>query len=693
MRHPWYRQAASGRPRCRIGRVSVVVASLFLLGSILTVRPPVAAQDNGGVTTVTGSLTISNPVILANASQPFALLADMTPYVERDREQAIPLRSQVVAPFEGDLAAGASFALNLPIAPQGTINDVDGGEGEGSGVQIYSVEFAANAFGNPFLSAIEFTGWGEALSSLVVTVGANEVVGGQVVVWAPDDEQFFPTEFGPDGRFLTDDDPVGPIPAGWTVVDLNAEPFAQIRSAEAEVTIVEGDDGFTDYGELSFLEAFDRLMTELELRYPFTDLKGIDWDALREEYRPRVEEAEADQDVLAFNIAMLELSIEFNDGHVGTAIPPEYIAETIGGRLGMRLAETEDGEVIAISITEGLPADLAGIEPGAMISTWDGRPTTAAVEDEPLLFGASTDFGRRLQQYEFLTRGPLGEQVTVTFQNPGGDEQTADLTFGEDVEGRDMAANTEISLGDYDPAQLPVDAQLLDSGIGYIRVNTFFADPVLMSTAWDYALNTMLSVGATALIIDVRDNGGGLGATPLYFAGSFYDESFELYRNEFIDEQGVAVDTGGDEVEPSPVQWDLPVAVLIDDACASACELFAAAMAEDPDHLIVGYTPTAGIEASVYFWNLPGDVPFQASVGRLVRDGEIYLEGVGVPPNVEVPANAENLLNPEDEVLLAAEEALGPRIEADSADEGGTTPAAEATPGDPVPAADATPPA
>ena len=52
-------------------------------------------------------------------------------------------------------------------------------------------------------------------------------------------------------------------------------------------------------------------------------------------------------------------------------------------------------------------------------------------------------------------------------------------------------------------------------------------------------------------------------------------------------------------------------------------------------------------------------MPFQASVGRLVRDGEIYLEGVGIPPNVEVPATPENLLNPADEVLLAAEAALG----------------------------------
>ncbi len=245
---------------------------------------------------------------------------------------------------------------------------------------------------------------------------------------------------------------------------------------------------------------------------------------------------------------------------------------------------------------------------------------------------------------------------------------------------------------------------MLPSKIGYVRVNTFFADPVLMSTAWDYALRSLLSQGATSLIIDVRDNGGGFGISALYLAGSFYDAPFELFRSELIDEQGVSVDIGGQEVVPTAVQWDLPVAVVIDDGCASACEIFAAAMAENPDHLIVGYTPTAGVEAAVYLWNLPGDVSFQASVGRPVRNGQVFLEGTGVPPSVEVPATAENLLDPADELIAAAEEALALRIEAAAqaaaspvpgATPDGATPVAlgEATPVAPLgtPAVDGTP--
>jgi hypothetical protein len=87
-------------------------------------------------------------------------------------------------------------------------------------------------------------------------------------------------------------------------------------------------------------------------------------------------------------------------------------------------------------------------------------------------------------------------------------------------------------------------------------------------------------------------------------------------------------------------------------------------MAEDPDHLLVGYYPTAGMEAGVNWWLMPGGIEFQASIYRSFRNGGPFLEGIGVAPNVEVPATTENLLNPEDEVITIAEEALVPQIEA-----------------------------
>src|SRR5262249_50569339 len=113
------------------------------------------------------------------------------------------------------------------------------------------------------------------------------------------------------------------------------------------------------------------------------------------------------------------------------------------------------------------------------------------------------------------------------------------------------------------------------------------------------------------------------------------------------------------EVAPAPVQWEGPVAVLIGPACYSACEIFSAAMAHDPKHLIVGRYPTAGVEASVEPWKLPDGLYFQAPTGRLLTpDDQIFLEGVGVIPNIKVPITLESLLTTEDQELPAAEKAL-----------------------------------
>jgi C-terminal processing protease CtpA/Prc len=99
--------------------------------------------------------------------------------------------------------------------------------------------------------------------------------------------------------------------------------------------------------------------------------------------------------------------------------------------------------------------------------------------------------------------------------NPGSAPQTAHLTLAEDIDGRDYAANTAVSVGEFDPGQLPVEATLLDSGIGYVRVHTFFADPVMITSAWKLALTYLQDAGATGLIVDVRDHSGGLMPTAL----------------------------------------------------------------------------------------------------------------------------------------------------------------------------------
>jgi C-terminal processing protease CtpA/Prc len=623
---------------------------------------PVAAQgeDGTGVTTLTGQVAATNPLIFDTFTEPFMLLTDLTAFVERDLTLPLPSPVQVTANLEGNLGEGAAFTMALPIRPQGDVNDVDQG-GPGGGVQIYALDFQVNAVGDPFLNSHEMEGWPTALTSLRVETGTNEVIGGRVVVWAPDADQGFPTDFGADGKLFTADDPIAPVPAGWTVVDLEQRPFGLIRDDSVEVAILEGDVALKDLSALSYTAAFDALIAELRLRYPFTDFKRLDWDAIVAELRPLIEQAELDGDLLAFNLALMRLAVLMQDGHVGVAPPYGYLSQQFGGGLGVVLGQTDDGRVVVRCVAADSPAAAAGISAAAEIVGWNGQPVAQALAETEQLFAESTPLGVTLQRLSMLTRMPVGAAAAVAFVNPGEAERTAEVVAVDEPLGGDQPCGLDLA----DPAEMPVTVEVLDSGIGYLRINTFYDDMTLMTHSWEWALRRLRQLDVPALIIDVRANGGGLGALPLYFAGSFYDEEFELSRQVYVDETGQPLVSYTDRVQPTPVRWQRPVAVLIDSNCASACEIFAAAMAHDPDHLIVGRTPTAGVEAAVFPWLLPGNISFQAPLIALHdADGNVFLEGSGVPPTVQVPNTPETLLlaADNDAVLAAAETALGERI-------------------------------
>ena len=690
--HATSRHAHPGR---RLG--VVLLAVLLLISGVAGSIRPVAAQNepsSDGVRHLTGQVSLENPNQLATTSEAYMLLLDMTAFVERDRELPPPPASEIIAPLVGDLAKGADFDIPLPIEPLGNLNDVGNADGDGTGVQIYSIEYTSNIVGDPFIGPYEGGGWGTAESSLATRPVDLEVTGGTIAVWAPDDQQVFSTDFGDDGKLFTKDDPTGPIEPGWTVVDLNSSPFGLARDPEASIEIITGDDGFSDFSDQGFVDSFDSLLEELRPSYAFTDIKNIDFDALVAKYRPVIEQAETDNDFDAYQDAIYEFALEFHDGHTSSAPGQTFVSDRIGGRLGMRIEQTDDGDNIVIGVADGLAAAKAGIQPGAVVTGWNGGSVEDAVAAEEIIISQSNPTGLLAQQYQFLTRGPVGDTVSVTFQNPDASEpQTVDLTFGDDVDGADVALNTRVDSPVDDLDALPISTRLLPSGVGYVRVNTFLADPVQFTTSWNYAIQNLAANGATGFVIDVRGNGGGYGNLATYAAGTFTKDDFVLDEAFYPDGEGNHVPYGDETVLPLDLGVsDLPVAVLTDLSCASACEIFSAAVANDPDHLIVSLTSTAGIEAGIYSWALSGGLPFQASYVRLQNpDGSVFLEGYGVTPNVRIPSEPDTLIVGDDDVALTyADAAVVAVLNGDDPrnQDGGNIPPAER---ESTPVPDATP--
>lgn len=634
-------------------------ALLIVLMAIAVLPAGAGAQiDDGGVTTLTGGVILL-PEDLATYSEPLVILSDASILGEDSDVIAgggpVPsIPSQVVAGLVDEGSDRYSFTLSLPIVPQGEPTDITGAGSDRDALpQVFSIDLTSNIAGQPFRTEVDAYG---GPGSVISSIGLDRVGGatGQLAVWSDGDGATFPSEAGDDDEALTADDPVEELEAGWTIVDFSSDTYDFIRDGEVEIEFASDGRSRNDFSEEGWTEAFTSLVDQLEREYPFTDLKGLDFDELRDTYLPLVEEADADDDLDAYTLAIYQFGLEFQDGHVSSTVPISWLRDNYFGGFGLRLEQADDATVYVIEILDGGPADEAGIAVGDTIEEWGGGDIETALADTPLAFPASADFARAHQRVELLTRAPLGETIEVGFTNADGSGQSVELEATRDVDGFVASLTPDNAANE---AAMPIETEILPSGVGYVRINTFATDMVLFTHQWDYAIRTFRGLGVTDLIVDVRANGGGLALLAFYATSTFADETFTLDTAYTADDDGAFIDSGDEVVPVSETQWQGNVAVLVDSDCASSCEQFAATMAaiDNDDIAIIGHTPSGGVYAAVTAWLLPERITFQAPYIRYEVDGEIFLEGRGVEPDILVPVTGESLLSAEDEVIDAAE--------------------------------------
>src|SRR5262245_22045252 len=291
-------------------------------------RPALAQQ----LTELTGKFTYTNDIITTYYVEHAAALVDMYGFVQRDKEWEAPVDSQILGFMKLDeKSKSGEYRIQLPELPRAQFVDVNHDGKQDAGVQVFSTTYWPNLVAGPYSEGDDPSfGWPNYLASTVIdTENEDEVIGGKLVVWAPDDKQQFPTGFGLDGKLFTADDPVGPVPAGYSVIDLDKQPFAISQNPQQDLKLYEPNDvAIKDFTKLSYSEAFKQMVDKLRKEYAFNGVEGKapDWDALDREFTPRVAAAESNRDAEAFSAAIHDFTLRFHDGHVGISEDPNISA-------------------------------------------------------------------------------------------------------------------------------------------------------------------------------------------------------------------------------------------------------------------------------------------------------------------------------------------------------------------------------
>src|SRR5574339_960377 len=299
--------------------LAAIACSTFLPG--VGSSTPVPRDQNGGHTDegpriITGSVTYTNAFFTMGAAQPLVILEDQGGFVARDRKFIIPVESQVLGQITSDFYTSPfTYSLALPEEPNGTLHDVDHDGKKETGVMVFAVAYWTNTWGDPYLERRDLMGaaWSSAYASTKVSDNPSsylEVYGGKYLVYAPDDKQQFPSGFGADKKLFTDDDPIMNLSAGWSVIDMDQTPFGIDRSEKSTVDLIEpASTALDDFSQLSYTQAFDKMLEKFTNEYAFTELKKIDWAAKGKEFRPRFEEAEQKHDAHAYALALRDFQI------------------------------------------------------------------------------------------------------------------------------------------------------------------------------------------------------------------------------------------------------------------------------------------------------------------------------------------------------------------------------------------------
>ncbi|MCX6283985.1 MAG: S41 family peptidase, partial [Bacteroidetes bacterium] len=287
-----------------------------------------------------------------------------------------------------------------------------------------------------------------------------------------------------------------------------------------------------------FVAAYDSMHQRFSIYYAFGEWKAINWNELNSRIRPEILNAASNGDTNAFYLALKKYVGSIHDGHLsiqgtgwdGHKAYARY--QQIGGSYGFALIGLDDGRVVSRLVNPGSPAALAGMRFGAEILEINDRPVSEVLDTVPVLWAEAnpaTMECKRLNQFRFIGRAPVGKIMKVRFLNRGAlTPVTALITAADD----NYATFNQTSLLPIDPGPAVSSRILGPGGLAYIKLTSEPGDSATMAsvyTQFRQAVSSFNIAGAPGMILDMRVNTGGEDLFSAALSG-FFTTDTTLYE-------------------------------------------------------------------------------------------------------------------------------------------------------------------
>lgn len=264
-------------------------------------------------------------------------------------------------------------------------------------------------------------------------------------------------------------------------------------------------------------------------------------------------------------------------------------------------------QLTVIEPIEGTPAALKDVRPGDKIMAIDGKKTSSLDMDTAAA----------------MIRGKVGSVVVLSMQRDG--------------------KNFEVALQRTSIHVPSVNGKMLPNDIGYLRVRFFGYDT---TQEFGTALNELIKDGAKALIVDLRNNGGG-----------YIDAAIGLC-SEFLPNKSLVTSVVNPRLNYSEPYFSnsknstkLPLVVLANRFSASASEITSGAMKDYRRALIVGETTYGkGSVQSLQPFNDGGALKMTVAHYLTPKDKDIHLKGI--EPDITFESRPTNKIGSDNDLQL-----------------------------------------